>query len=303
MLFHLLKLSRLITAWLSGLVVELCVLVLQERSCLHPWYSFVSIDYTIGGECKRQHYDRGLIIMQPIMSYKVPWHITTKDGICHMTVPFVPAPPKMIELALCVCVCAYVRVCIKAMATDSELHQMTSLHPTTACQSLLETPDTGVDVSVVCSWNVTSSVQSAIGGGDNGRVAQQRRSFLDDALTRVILYAIIFVLAVAGNALVIATLAHDRRMRTVTNLFLLNLAVSDLLLAVLCMPFTLIPTLQQNFTFGKAMCVLIRYMQGELKPIHSCTRRHDRTVISRIYDPGCCDDAYTITSTQKCSIY
>lgn len=189
------------------------------------------------------------------------------------------------------------------MATDSELHQMTSLHPTTACQSLLETPDTGVDVSVVCSWNVTSSVQSAIGGGDNGRVAQQRRSFLDDALTRVILYAIIFVLAVAGNALVIATLAHDRRMRTVTNLFLLNLAVSDLLLAVLCMPFTLIPTLQQNFTFGKAMCVLIRYMQGELKPIHSCTRRHDRTVISRIYDPGCCDDAYTITSTQKCSIY
>jgi len=107
-------------------------------------------------------------------------------------------------------------------------------------------------------WNATS--------GDGGR---WRRSFPDDGYTRIFLYAIIFVLAIAGNSLVIATLAHDRRMRTVTNLFLLNLAVSDLLLAVLCMPFTLIPTLLQNFVFGKAMCVLIRYMQGAINDIHT----------------------------------
>ncbi|KAK2146645.1 hypothetical protein LSH36_592g01002 [Paralvinella palmiformis] len=54
-------------------------------------------------------------------------------------------------------------------------------------------------------------------------------------------------------------------MRTVTNVFLMNLSVSDLLLAVFCMPFTLIPTLLKNFIFGKAMCILIRYMQGKLK--------------------------------------
>ena len=108
----------------------------------------------------------------------------------------------------------------------------------------------------VTSWNATSNGTGRSGGG--------QRSFPDDGHTRVLLYAIIFVLAVAGNALVIATLAHDRRMRTVTNLFLLNLAVSDLLLAVLCMPFTLIPTLLRNFIFGKAMCILIRYMQGTI---------------------------------------
>jgi len=105
----------------------------------------------------------------------------------------------------------------------------------------------------ITGLNATSS--PGLGGG-------RRSTFLDDGHTRVLFYAIIFVLAIAGNALVIATLALDRRMRTVTNLFLLNLAVSDLLLAVLCMPFTLIPTLLQNFIFGKAMCVLIRYMQG-----------------------------------------
>jgi len=107
-------------------------------------------------------------------------------------------------------------------------------------------------------WNVTSG-----GGG------RWRRSFPDDGYTRIFLYAIIFMLAIAGNSLVIATLAHDRRMRTVTNLFLLNLAVSDLLLAVLCMPFTLIPTLLQNFVFGKAMCILIRYMQGAITDIRT----------------------------------
>lgn len=80
---------------------------------------------------------------------------------------------------------------------------------------------------------------------------------------RIPLYSVIFVLAVVGNSLVIVTLAQNRRMRTVTNVFLLNLSVSDLLLAVFCMPFTLIPTLLQDFIFGKVMCVLIRYMQGK----------------------------------------
>jgi len=110
----------------------------------------------------------------------------------------------------------------------------------------------------VTGWNATPSRASSSGG------AGRRPSFPDDGHTRILFYAVIFVLAIAGNALVIATLALDRRMRTVTNLFLLNLAVSDLLLAVLCMPFTLIPTLLRNFIFGKAMCVLIRYMQGAL---------------------------------------
>ena len=37
------------------------------------------------------------------------------------------------------------------------------------------------------------------------------------------LYSIIFILSVVGNILVIVTLSQNRRMRTVTNIFLLNL--------------------------------------------------------------------------------
>ncbi|EEB20399.1 class A rhodopsin-like G-protein coupled receptor GPRcck1, putative [Pediculus humanus corporis] len=76
------------------------------------------------------------------------------------------------------------------------------------------------------------------------------------------LYSIIFFLAVVGNIVVILTLVKNIRMRTNTNVFLLNLAVSDLILAVLCMPFTLIGTLLRDFVFGETMCKLVPYLQA-----------------------------------------
>ncbi|XP_029386702.1 cholecystokinin receptor isoform X3 [Echeneis naucrates] len=51
-------------------------------------------------------------------------------------------------------------------------------------------------------------------------------------------------------------------MRTVTNTFLLSLAVSDLMMAVFCMPFTLIPNILKNFIFGAAMCKIVSYLMG-----------------------------------------
>ena len=75
-------------------------------------------------------------------------------------------------------------------------------------------------------------------------------------------YAVIFLLSVVGNCLVILTLVRHKKMRTITNMYLLNLAVSDLLLAVFCMPFTLVPMMMQAFIFGNVICVMIRYLQG-----------------------------------------
>ena len=77
------------------------------------------------------------------------------------------------------------------------------------------------------------------------------------------IYSLVFVLSVVGNLLVIITLIQNKRMRTVTNVFLLNLSVSDLLLAVFCMPFTIVPVMLKNFIFGPVICVIIRYLQGE----------------------------------------
>ena len=91
-----------------------------------------------------------------------------------------------------------------------------------------------------------------------------RRAHDSDVSNIIIVpYGLIFLLSVVGNTLVILTLVRHKKMRTITNMYLINLAVSDLLLAVFCMPFTLIPMLMQEFIFGPVLCVLIRYAQGE----------------------------------------
>ncbi|AWO97528.1 Cholecystokinin type 1 receptor [Scophthalmus maximus] len=79
---------------------------------------------------------------------------------------------------------------------------------------------------------------------------------------RIVLYSLIFLLSVLGNSLIIAVLVRNRRMRTVTNLFLLSLAVSDLMVSLVCVPFTLIPNLMRDFVFGTGMCKLVMYFMG-----------------------------------------
>ncbi|KAF6024477.1 hypothetical protein EB796_017205 [Bugula neritina] len=111
-------------------------------------------------------------------------------------------------------------------------------------------------------------MSASIDKGDNSSTATVMSNVTSkDQLTTmdeiiISLHVIVFILAVVGNGLVIATLVQNRRMRTVTNVFLLNLAVSDLLLAIFCMPFTVIPVVMEDFIFGHFMCVLIRYLQG-----------------------------------------
>ncbi|XP_067256606.1 cholecystokinin receptor type A [Chanodichthys erythropterus] len=79
---------------------------------------------------------------------------------------------------------------------------------------------------------------------------------------RIVLYVFIFLVSFIGNSLIITVLVRNRRMRTVTNLFLLSLAVSDLMLCVFCMPFTLIPNLMKDFIFGSGMCKVATYFMG-----------------------------------------
>lgn len=90
----------------------------------------------------------------------------------------------------------------------------------------------------------------------------QNVSWIDTGYRIIPLYSVIFLLAVIGNSLVILTLVQNKRMRTITNLFLLNLSISDLFLGVFCMPFTLSGTLLRNFVFGEIMCKLLPYLQG-----------------------------------------
>ncbi|KAM8872095.1 cholecystokinin receptor-like [Synchiropus picturatus] len=79
---------------------------------------------------------------------------------------------------------------------------------------------------------------------------------------RILLYVLIFLLSAFGNLLIIIVLIMNKRMRTVTNCFLLSLAVSDLMMAIFCMPFTLVPNILEDFIFGAAMCKTVTYFMG-----------------------------------------
>lgn len=52
-------------------------------------------------------------------------------------------------------------------------------------------------------------------------------------------YILVFVVGLIGNSFVIAVVYRSPRMRTVTNFFIVNLAVADVLVIVFCLPATL----------------------------------------------------------------
>ncbi|GFR84781.1 neuropeptide FF receptor 2 [Elysia marginata] len=53
-------------------------------------------------------------------------------------------------------------------------------------------------------------------------------------------YGIVFLLALLGNISVIIVVARDKSLHTATNLFLVNMAVADMLMAIFCLPLTLL---------------------------------------------------------------
>lgn len=63
------------------------------------------------------------------------------------------------------------------------------------------------------------------------------------AVMFILAYTFIFLMCMIGNILVCFIVVKNRQMRTVTNMFILNLAISDLLVGIFCMPTTLVDNL------------------------------------------------------------
>lgn len=76
------------------------------------------------------------------------------------------------------------------------------------------------------------------------------------------LYAAIFLLGLLGNMLVCYIVYTNRAMQTVTNLFITNLALSDILLCILAVPFTPLYTFLDRWIFGQLICHLVPYAQA-----------------------------------------
>ena len=75
-------------------------------------------------------------------------------------------------------------------------------------------------------------------------------------------YCIIFLLGLIGNSLVVFVVCNNKSMQSVTNVFITNLAVSDILMCLLCVPFTPISFFMANWPFGKFLCHLVPFSLG-----------------------------------------
>ncbi|VDP02906.1 unnamed protein product [Soboliphyme baturini] len=75
------------------------------------------------------------------------------------------------------------------------------------------------------------------------------------------IFAMLLLVGLVGNFLVILIVLCDNHMKTVTNMFLLNLAFADFLFLLFCLPFTILWDITKTWWFGTAVCKLILYTQ------------------------------------------
>ncbi|XP_041356649.1 orexin receptor type 1-like [Gigantopelta aegis] len=77
----------------------------------------------------------------------------------------------------------------------------------------------------------------------------------------VILSAGVFALGLLGNVLVWFAVWRNPRMRSATNVFLVNLAVADFLVILVCLPPTVLNDVTGQWLLGQEMCKAIQYLQ------------------------------------------
>ena len=73
-----------------------------------------------------------------------------------------------------------------------------------------------------------------------------------------IAYSIIFLLGIIGNSLVVSVVYRNARMHSVTNYFIVNLAIADMLVCLFCLPITLL----SNLYTGEICIFSIPYFYG-----------------------------------------
>lgn len=73
----------------------------------------------------------------------------------------------------------------------------------------------------------------------------------------IFFYSLIFLIGLTGNCLVAFVVMRNKTMQTITNIFITNLAISDILMCLLAVPFTPISFFLNSWIFGKALCHIV----------------------------------------------
>lgn len=83
------------------------------------------------------------------------------------------------------------------------------------------------------------------------------------------IYSVIFLIGLIGNGLVCFVVIRVSHMRTIVNIFIVNLAVADFLVLLICMPPSVLADTTESWYLGDLMCKLVPFLQVEIILLHS----------------------------------
>ena len=79
---------------------------------------------------------------------------------------------------------------------------------------------------------------------------------------KILFYVVTIVVSIVGNVLVIFIVWKNKRMRTTTNYYIVNLAVSDLMVTLTCTWVHLVSDVSEGWVLGAFFCKFNSFAQG-----------------------------------------
>lgn len=143
---------------------------------------------------------------------------------------------------------------------NSQIRDLKTLFDETQYGSLGRTLNSStINDSMNSTLNLTDDSQSQYDA--NHIITQSAPIYTDEntlettiAIVVPILFSLIFVIGLFGNALVVIVVTFNASMRSTTNLLILNLAIADLLFILFCVPFTASDYALSYWPFGLVWC-------------------------------------------------
>ncbi|TPP60126.1 Neuropeptide Y receptor invertebrate [Fasciola gigantica] len=104
--------------------------------------------------------------------------------------------------------------------------------------------------------------ESSVMGNESSATCEAQQSNSAMKIAAAVIYPSIILLSTVGNSIVILTVVRSAAMRTITNLFIANLAVSDLLMTFVSTPFTPMAFYMKGWKLPTVLCHLLPMTMG-----------------------------------------
>ena len=112
---------------------------------------------------------------------------------------------------------------------------------------------------------------------------------------KISVYCVIIVVSLVGNGLVACVVWRNKKMQTPTNFYIVNLAVSDLMVTCFCSWVHLVDSLSEGWVLGAFFCKVNSFSQGSYRSTASrtflllCFRQNCLLfVLAGVVTGGCC---------------